>query len=253
MPAVSVEIKEDIAWVTINNPPVNATSLSVRKGLLNAVHQVQGCKLAVLQCEGRTFIAGGDMTEFNRPPEEPHLPDVLDAIENSKTPFLAFMHGTVLGGGFETAMACAYRYAKPDTRFGLPEVNVGLIPGAGGTQRAPRLMGWDSAIKMACHGQIMSAEELLKIGAIDLITDDLEASVKSVSAEIPIPVSAREIGNMPQEKWQEYSMLIQKRARGQNAPAHNLDALKWAIEPYVEGKPKAVSYTHLTLPTICSV
>lgn len=238
MAVVSVEIKEDIAWVTINNPPVNATSLSVRKGLLAAVHQVQGCKLAVLKCDGRTFIAGGDMTEFDRPPEEPHLPDVLDAIENSKTPFLVLMHGTVLGGGFEVAMACAYRHAKTGTRFGLPEVNVGLIPGAGGTQRAPRLMGWDASIKMACLGQLMGAEELFKIGAIDLITDNFDQSVNSISDVRPIAVSKRSIENLPKGKWQEYSAVIEKRARGQNAPTHNLEALKWAIDPYAEGKLK---------------
>ncbi len=238
MPAVSVEIIEDIAWVTINNPPVNATSLNVRKGLLHAVEKVQGCKLAVLKCDGRTFIAGGDMTEFDKPPEEPHLPDVLDAIENSEAPFLAFMHGTVLGGGFETAMACAYRYAIPGTRFGLPEVNVGLIPGAGGTQRAPRLLGWDAAIKMACLGQIMSAENLLEIGGIDAITDEIDQSIKALTEGRPRVVSQRSIENLPEEKWQDYHALIKKRARGQNAPAHNLEALKWAVEPYSEGQSK---------------
>lgn len=238
MTAVSIEIKEDIAWVTIQNPPVNATSLAVRKGLLDAVTKVQGCKLAVLKCEGRTFIAGGDMTEFDKPAEEPHLPDVLDAIENSKTPFLAFMHGTVLGGGFETAMACAYRYAKPGTRFGLPEVNVGLIPGAGGTQRAPRLLGWDNAIKMACLGQMMSAEDLLKIGGIDAITDDVDQPLTTLSEKRPRSVSQRSIETLPEEKWQEYQALIEKRSRGQNAPTHNLEALKWAVEPYSEGQRK---------------
>jgi 3-hydroxyacyl-CoA dehydrogenase len=238
MTAVRVEIKEDIAWVIIQNPPVNATSLSVRQGLLKAVAKVQGCKLAVLKCEGRTFIAGGDMTEFDNPPQEPHLPDVLDAIENSETPFLAFMHGTVLGGGFETAIACTYRYAKPGTRFGLPEVNVGLIPGAGGTQRAPRLLGWDAAIQMACLGRIMSAEELLKIGGIDVITNDVEHSITALSEKRPIAVSQRSVENLPEEKWQDYHALIKKRARGQNAPENNLDALKWAVEPYSKGQPK---------------
>lgn len=238
MTAVSIEIIEDIAWVTIQNPPVNATSLSVRQGLLSAVEKVQGCKLAVLKCEGRTFIAGGDMTEFDKPPEEPHLSDVLDAIENSETPFLAFMHGTVLGGGFETAIACAYRYAKPGTRFGLPEVNVGLIPGAGGTQRAPRLLGWDAAIKMACFGQIMSAEDLLEIGGIDAITDEVDQSINALSEGRPMAVSQRSIENLPEEKWQDYHALIKKRARGQNAPAHNLEALKWALELYREGQPR---------------
>lgn len=238
MTAVRVEIKENIAWVIIQNPPVNATSLAVRQGLLDAVEKVQGCKLAVLKCDGRTFIAGGDMTEFDKPPQEPHLPDVLDAIESSETPFLAFMHGTVLGGGFETAMACAYRYAKPGTRFGLPEVNVGLIPGAGGTQRAPRLLGWNTAIQMACLGQIMSAEELLELGAIDLITDEIVQAISDISYERPVAVSQRIIENLSKQEWQEHSALIKKRARGQNAPMHNLDALQWAVEAYSIGQSK---------------
>jgi 3-hydroxyacyl-CoA dehydrogenase len=99
------------------------------------VEDVQDCDFAVLACAGNTFVAGGDMSEFDGPPPEPHLPDVVNAIEDSGTPFLAAMHGTVLGGGFEIAMGCAFRIAAPGTRFGLPEVNVGLIPGAGGTWR----------------------------------------------------------------------------------------------------------------------
>ena len=238
MTPVSVEIRENIAWVTIDHPPVNATSLSVRKGLLEAVEEVQDCKLAVLKCEGRTFIAGGDITEFDRPPEEPHLPDVLDAIEQSQTPFLALLHGTVLGGGFEVAMACAYRRAKPGTRFGLPEVNVGLIPGAGGTQRAPRLLGWDAAIKMACHGQMMKAEELLELGAIDKITDDLEASVLEISGDRPEPVSSRSIQPMNDEELKNYKAILAKSLRGRMAPYQNLEALQWASQAYETGQPK---------------
>ena len=131
MTYVSVEMDQQVATVTIDSPPVNATSQAVRAGLLDAIEKVQGCELAVLQCAGRTFVAGGDIAEFDAPPALPHLPDVVDALEPSKTPSLAYLHGTVLGGGLEIAMACAYRVAKPGTRFGLPEVNIGLIPGAG--------------------------------------------------------------------------------------------------------------------------
>ena len=102
---VTTVIKGNIGWVNIDYPPVNATSTPMRKGLMAALLEVQGCELAVLQCGGKTFIAGGDMSEFDRPPEPPHLPDVVEAIENSATPFLALLHGNVLGGGFEIAMA----------------------------------------------------------------------------------------------------------------------------------------------------
>lgn len=238
MSPVSIEIKDNIAWVTIDNPPVNATSLSVRQGLMDAVSRVQGCKLAVLKCAGRTFIAGGDMTEFDRTPEEPHLPDVLDAIERSETPFLAMMHGTVLGGGFEVAMACAYRHAKPGTRFGLPEVNVGLIPGAGGTQRAPRLLGWEHAFKMACLGELFTVETLLELNAIDHVVEDLDGSIDLVSDIRPQHVSKRDIEPAAQELWAEFDALIKKRSKGQNSPALNLEALKWASEQYSIGQPK---------------
>ncbi len=127
---VHVEIDAGLAWVTIDNAPVNATSAAVSAGFLEALDKVQGSDLAVLRSAGRTFVAGGDMTESDAAPAEPHLPAVENAIEQSETSFLAILHGKVLGGGFEIALASAYRIAKPDTWFGLPEVNVGLIPGA---------------------------------------------------------------------------------------------------------------------------
>ena len=107
------------------------------------------------------------MREFDHPPLEPHLPDIVDAIEASRTPFLALLHGNVLGGGLEIAMACAFRIASPETRLGLPEVNLGLVPGAGGTQRAPRLFGWDTAAEMACSGRLVTASEAAALGAVD--------------------------------------------------------------------------------------
>ena len=150
-----------LAWVEIDNPPVNATSTAIRAGLLDAVKAVRDAELAILKCRGKTFVAGGDMLEFDAPPQEPQLPDVVQAIEDSPTPFLCLLHGNVLGGGLEIAMACAYRIAAPGTKFGLPEVNVGLIPGAGGTQRAPRLFGWAHAVEMAAGGKTVSAKDAL--------------------------------------------------------------------------------------------
>ncbi|MBV6638101.1 MAG: enoyl-CoA hydratase/isomerase family protein, partial [Mameliella sp.] len=114
---VTVTREGDLAWVTIDNPPVNATSTAVRKGLAEAVNAVQGARVAILTGAGRTFVAGGDMSEFDAPPVEPHLPDVVQMIEDSETPFVAVLHGTVLGGGFEIAMACAWRLAQAGTRF----------------------------------------------------------------------------------------------------------------------------------------
>lgn len=246
MTVVSVQQQGDLAWVTIDNPPVNATSTAVRQGLWDAVQVVQGARMAILQCKGATFVAGGDMSEFDRPPEEPHLPDVVNAIESSATPFLALLHGNVLGGGLEIAMACAFRIAAPGTRFGLPEVNVGLIPGAGGTQRAPRLFGWDAAVAMACSGRLLTADEALKLGAIDAIETDPQAAAPAFSAPRPDPVSARTL-TAPEPDWIEATRAaLRKKARGQQAPLHNFDALMWATDDFSKGQP-AERALHLKL------
>ncbi|NOD34516.1 MULTISPECIES: FAD-dependent oxidoreductase [unclassified Ruegeria] len=238
---VSVELKGDVAWVTVNNPLVNATSTGVRQGLSDAVDAVQGARVAVLCCAGRTFIAGGDMSEFDVPPIEPHLPDVVQKIEDSKVPFVACMHGNVLGGGFEIAMACAWRIAARDTGFGLPEVNVGLIPGAGGTQRLPRLVGMQAAIDMACSGKIMKAEALAEIGGIDLIADDLLDAVSGFVADLPerpLPVSQRTVPDFAPDLFETSRLALRKRAKGQPSPLENLSALGWSVEPFAEGQPK---------------
>jgi len=238
MSVVEIRMENGLAWVTIDNPPVNATSTAVRQGLLDAVHAVQGARLAILRCSGRTFIAGGDMSEFDAPPQEPHLPDVVAAIESSATPFVAALHGTVLGGGLEVAMGCAFRIAAPGTKFGLPEVNVGLIPGAGGTQRAPRLFGWEAAIDMACSGKMILAQDALALGAIDVIADDLEAALQDLPATAPVPVSQRDVAPLDAEWLAEKRTAVTKRARGQATPLHNLDALQWATRPFAQMQPQ---------------
>lgn len=235
---VSVDIDDKIGWITIDNPPVNATSTNVRVGLASAIESVQGLDLAVLTCAGKTFVAGGDMTEFDKPPVEPHLPDVVNAIEQSKTPVLCILHGNVLGGGFEIAMACAFRIAKPGTRFGLPEVNVGLIPGAGGTQRAPRLLGWRSAVDVACYGKFLSAEELLSIGAIDEITDTPKASAAAYRNKTFERTSEKHIDPPSQKTLEEVEEWIKKHAKGRRAPLYNFEALQWSLEPFEQGQPK---------------
>lgn len=238
---VTVRKDGDIAWVTIDSPPVNATSQAVRAGLEAAVSEVRGARLAVLTCAGKTFIAGGDMSEFDGPAALPHLPDVVQLIEDSEVPFLALLHGTVLGGGFEIAMGCAWRFAAPGTTFGLPEVNVGIIPGAGGTQRAPRLVGMDAAIEMACKGRIYSAEEMLALGGLDRIVGDPEAAARAFAADLPDrpePVSARACKALSDADYAEKAAEIAKRAKGQQSPLLNLEALQWAALPFAEGQPK---------------
>ena len=238
---VTVTHKNDVAWVEINNPPVNATSTAVRQGLADAVAAVAGARVAVLKCAGRTFVAGGDMSEFDAPPVEPHLPDVVQMIEDSPVPFVAMMHGNVLGGGFEIAMGCAWRIAAKGTGFGLPEVNVGLIPGAAGTQRLPRLIGMDAAIDIACSGKIVKADAMLALGGIDMVSDDLEADVESFIADLPArptAISAREVPAFTDDLIETKRAALIKRAKGQQSPLENLEALQWALEPFAEGQPK---------------
>ena len=142
---VTLSHQGKIAVITIDNAPVNALSQAVRSGLLECVDAATtdpDTQAIVLVCAGRTFIAGADISEFGRPPLQPYLPDVLEALDNCPKPIIAAMHGTALGGGLETALACRYRIAVDSARIGLPEVNLGLIPGAGGTQRLPRRIGY---------------------------------------------------------------------------------------------------------------
>lgn len=238
MSVVSVTLEGRLAWVVIDNPPVNAAALAVRQGLLDAVSAVSGCELAVLRGAGRAFVAGGDMTEFDRPAEPPHLPDVIDAIEASDTPFLALIDGPALGGGLEIAMACAFRIASAQARFGLPEVTVGLIPGAGGSQRAPRLFGWAAAADMACSGKILTADQALALGAVDEIATDLETAARAHRVPRPTPVSQRPAPPLDPVWLDTTRQAIAARARGQTAPLDNLDALSWAVLPYAAGQLK---------------
>ncbi|WP_298852112.1 FAD-dependent oxidoreductase [uncultured Ruegeria sp.] len=238
---VSVEYMGDVAWVTVENPPVNATSTGVRQGLSDAVDTVKDARVAVLSCAGRTFIAGGDMSEFDAPPVEPHLPDVVQKIEDSEVPFIACMHGNVLGGGFEIAMACAWRIAAPGTGFGLPEVNVGLIPGAGGTQRLPRLVGMQAAIDMTCSGKIMKAEALAELGGVDLVAEDPKAAVLDFVAKLPNrpqSVSQRSVAAFAPDLLATSRQVLEKRAKGQQSPLENLTALSWSVEPFSTAQPK---------------
>jgi len=185
---VSYQLQENIAVVTVNSPPVNALSQAVRKGILDGIKTAQAddSEAIVIRCEGRTFIAGADITEFGKPPLDPWLPEVLTAIENSKKPVIAAIHGTALGGGFEVALACHYRCAVASAMVGLPEVKLGLLPGAGGTQRVPRVAGVKAALDMITSGNPVPAVRAKDMGLIDeIITgDDLAAGAVSYARDL---------------------------------------------------------------------
>ncbi len=238
---VSYELFENIGVITVNSPPVNALSHAVREGIQNALLQAQGDEsdAIMLICEGRTFIAGADITEFGKPPQSPWLPEVLSTIENSKKLVVAAIHGTALGGGFETALACHYRCALPSAKVGLPEVKLGLLPGAGGTQRVPRIAGVKAALDIMTSGNPVPAplasqmglvDEIigdgdLKSGALSYIRDliDSGAPLKRVR-DINIDPSSIEPGF-----FENYRKGLVRKARGQIAPDRIVSCVEAAV------------------------
>ena len=174
---VTLSTAGTIAILEINNPPVNALSQAVRQGLYDAIIQADAdteITAIVIIGAGRSFPAGADIKEFDQPMQDPQLPDVIDRIENCEKPVVAALHGTALGGGFEIALGSHYRIALPSAQVGLPEIHLGLLPGAGGTQRLPRLCGAAMALEIMLNGTAISAKEALNAGLIDrLVEGDL--------------------------------------------------------------------------------
>lgn len=175
MQSVTVHVEGDVLVVLVNNPPVNALSWHVRQGLKDGFEQGladPAIKAIVLRCEGQTFIAGADITEFGKPPQGPDFASVLKQMETSTKPIVAAIHGTALGGGLETAMCCHYRIAVPSAKLGVPEVKLGLLPGGGGTQRLPRLVGIEQAAVMCSLGEPISAKKAFETGLVDALAGE---------------------------------------------------------------------------------
>ena len=174
---IDLEYQENVAIISICNPPVNALSVEVRKGLLDALKEVEkkeSIDAIILKGSGKTFPAGADIKEFGSPPQNPGLPIINDYIENINKLVICALHGNTLGGGLEIALACHYRIAHFKTKIGLPEVSLGLIPGAGGTQRLPRLIGIPEAYKMMASGLPINADKALKLGLINKVIQDID-------------------------------------------------------------------------------
>ena len=238
---VSYELLNNIGLITVNNPPVNALSHAVREGIQNALLQAQDddSDAVLLVCAGRTFIAGADITEFGKPPRSPWLPEVLATIENSKKLVVAAIHGTALGGGFETALACHYRCALSSAKVGLPEVKLGLLPGAGGTQRVPRIAGVKAALDMMTSGNPVAASIASDMGLIDEIldTDDLQAGALEyikdlVDSGAPLK-RIRDINIDPSSIepgfFENYRKQLARKARGQIAPDRIVSCVEAAV------------------------
>ncbi len=215
-----------VALIEIDNPPVNATSQAVRAGLLAAIREVDNnprIEAVVIACAGKTFVAGADIREFGQVPREPHLPDVINAIEACSKPVVAAIQGTALGGGCEIALACHARVAEAGASLGLPEVKLGLVPGAGGTQRLPRLVGLDAALDLVTSGRPVKAPEALRLGLIDrLSSGDLRQDAIALAQEL-IGQPLRRTGDrivtpMDAEAASAKTAEIRKKARGAEAP-----------------------------------
>ncbi len=174
-PVVRVAVEDGVALITADNPPVNALGAAVRRGLFEAVERADAdgsVRAIVIACDGRTFFAGADISEFGKPPQPPQLPEVVDRIEACNKPVVAAIHGTALGGGLEVALGCHARVAVASAKLGLPEVNLGLLPGAGGTQRLPRVIGVEAALEAMTSGKPMSAETAETAGLVDEVAPD---------------------------------------------------------------------------------
>ena len=228
----------DIAVLRIANPPVNALGQAVRAGLLERLEQAEGeegLRAVLLVGDGRVFIAGADIKEFGKTPLEPHLPDLCNRIEASPLLVMASLHGVSLGGGLEVALAAHYRVAHPQARVGLPEVHLGLIPGAGGTQRLPRLTGVDAAIEAITSGRHIAAPEALKMGIIDAVEEgDPEAAGLAFTRRLLAEEAPRRpVSDMPAPApvdWEQAEAAALKKARGQIAPGAAVRAIRASVE-----------------------
>lgn len=236
---VTIAREGAIAVVTIDNPPVNALSQALRKALIEAVATLdtdEAVKAVVLLCAGRTFIAGADVSEFGKPPQPPHLPDVVASIEGASKPWVAAIHGSALGGGLEVALGCAYRVAAPSASLGLPEVKLGIIPGAGGTVRLPRLIGAPAAVDLITSGNSIDARKATALGLVDLVVDgDLrQAAIAFAEAAVgkprPQPISGRSAAPVEDGFWDGAEKAVAARAKREIAPVRAAASVRKASE-----------------------
>jgi 3-hydroxyacyl-CoA dehydrogenase len=239
---VRIEPRGRIALVLIDNPPVNAAAHAVRQGLMDALARIAtdpAFDAAVIACAGSTFVAGADIREFDKPPQPPHLPDVLRAIERASKPFVAAIHGSALGGGCEIALACHARVMAAKAVIGLPEVKLGIIPGAGGTQRLPRLAGMEAALDLIASGRFAPAAEARALGVVDEAAagDHVEAAL--AMAQRLVGAALRRTGELAVPPWdrdafEKKAAAIVKKARGKRAEGKAIEAIRLAPATDIE-------------------
>jgi 3-hydroxyacyl-CoA dehydrogenase len=232
---VKYTLTGNIGVISVDSPPVNALSHAVRQGLLDAITEAQNdaSEAVLIICEGRTFFAGADISEFGKPIQDPWLPELLNTIESTDKLVVAAIHGTALGGGFETALASHYRCAVPSAKIGLPEVKLGLLPGAGGTQRTPRLAGIEAALELMTSGVPVAASRAKELGLVDeIVAGDLrEGALTYVRKLLDSDAPVRRTSEIDPPKFGDFDALraaVTRRARGQVAPLAIVDCVEAA-------------------------
>ncbi len=242
--AIAYETHAPVAVLRLQNPPVNALSHAMREGLVAGLARAEAdpeVRAVLIVGAGRAFIAGADIKEFGKPPRAPHLPDVCNRIEASPLLVVASMHGVSLGGGLEVALSAHYRVAQPDARVGLPEVHLGLIPGAGGTQRLPRLTGAEAAVEVITSGRHVAADEAARLGIIDRVEagDPQTVGLAYTRALLDGGAPRRPTSEMPAPApldWDATHARVLKKGRGQLSPAEAVRAIQASVErPFAEG------------------
>jgi 3-hydroxyacyl-CoA dehydrogenase len=238
---VQLEKHGVIGVIRVDSPPVNALGQAVRQGLKDSLEAVQadaGLKAAVILCAGRTFIAGADIREFGKPPTPPALVKLIQAIEDSEKPIVAAIHGTALGGGLEVALGCHYRVALASAQCGLPEVKLGILPGSGGTQRLPRVIGVKPALEMIVTGAPIGAARAKELGLLDALIDDdlLQGALRFAESVVgkPVPRASKRADKLEAAKadltaFDEYAAGIAKSKRGFEAPLRCIEAVRNAV------------------------
>lgn len=241
---ITIEHVGDIALICINNPPVNATSQAVRQGLQDAIHKLNddsNAKVIAIYAAGRTFVAGADIKEFGKPPMAPSLPDVLNTIEQSALPVISVMHGTALGGGFELGLATHARIGIEGMRVGLPEIHLGLLPGAGGTQRVPRLAGIPFALDMILSGRQLSGAEALEHGLIDRLVagDPRQIALDNAQDVLDGKLTTRhtdQIETVPDQKaLDDAATMLAKKLPHLFSPHKCVEAITASTGPLLDG------------------
>ncbi|MDB5448683.1 MAG: fatty oxidation complex, alpha subunit [Phenylobacterium sp.] len=240
----------EVALVTLNSPPVNALSAAVREGMYDGIKAAleSDAKAIILICEGRTFIAGADITELGGAPKGPSLIDVQHWMEDSTKPVIAAIHGTALGGGLEMALCAHYRVAVPSAKLGLPEVNLGLLPGAGGTQRLPRVAGPEKAVQMVAFGIPVSAKEALAMGLVDELVEEGKLREGAIAFARKVVAEGRPLTRIRDKEdkiapfrgkpeiFQEFRKANARAFRGFKAPENNIKTIEAAVNlPFDEG------------------